>query len=465
MVSLQAAVAAMALSGVGQTVLLDFCADWCGPCRAMDPTVRALAAKGYPIRKVNVDDHPDLKRQYGVSSIPCFVMLVNGREVDRVIGGTSLSRLERMCLAGRQQPAQWKPRRGDQVAADNRLVAASVRLRIADPKGHSCGSGTIIDARAGEALILTCGHIFRESRGNGKIEIDMFGPASVERIPGRLISYDLERDIGLVAVRAAGPVCAVRVAPLEYKLAPGNSVVSVGCNNGDRPSVRPSRVASLNKFLGPANIQVEGLPVEGRSGGGLFSDDGRIIGVCNAADPTDGEGLYAALASIHAELNKAGLAFICRGEAERVASRSPRAALVSVTPPPMPRKMPRPESPPATGEFPVQPVAVVSPNPPRLGADEQAALEEIRRRLQEGAEVVCVVRPRNNPAAKSEIIMLDKASPAFLAQLAAETEAQHSRQLTSLAVPRKRSVASGSADTASKWAGSTTAWRPRSTKR
>ena len=55
MVSLQAAIAAIALSGVGQTVLLDFYTDWCGPCRAMNPTVQSLMKAGYPVQRVNKD--------------------------------------------------------------------------------------------------------------------------------------------------------------------------------------------------------------------------------------------------------------------------------------------------------------------------------------------------------------------------------------------------------------------------
>ena len=58
MVTLQVAFAAMALSGVGQTVLLDFYSDSCGPCREMNPTVQALINAGYPVQRVNVDQEP-----------------------------------------------------------------------------------------------------------------------------------------------------------------------------------------------------------------------------------------------------------------------------------------------------------------------------------------------------------------------------------------------------------------------
>ncbi len=459
MVSLQVAVAAVALSAAGQTVLLDFSADWCGPCRAMDPTIQALVAKGYPVQKINIDQHPELKQKYGVSNIPCFVMLVDGREVDRVVGGTSFSRLEQMCRAGTDRPARaaspapvtlastvststpsptpsatrqqlatpgWTPRSRAASRTDRELIAASVRLRIGDATGHSCGSGTIVDARGGEALILTCGHIFRDSKGTGRIEVDLFGTGAPQRVAGRLISYDLGSDVGLVAVRVSGPVQTARVAPPNYKVVSGGSVVSVGCNNGRQPTARHSRVASINKYLGPPNLQVNDQPVEGRSGGGLFSEDGLLIGVCNAADPSDREGLYAALASIRAELDKAGLSCVYNpvapspGPAQPGSVAAPLAALVSVTPPTMSKQMPAPGA-----------TAVAQP----LRADEQAALDEIHRRLQEGAEVICVIRPRNNPAARSEVIMLDRVSSAFLKQLAAEAGSQGSTHLTSFEIP------------------------------
>src|SRR5574340_800169 len=97
MVSLYAALTAMALSGAGPTVLLDFYSDSCGPCREMDPTVRQLTAAGYPVQRVNVEQNQALAARYGVRGIPCFVMLVDGREVDREIGKTSPLRLEQMC--------------------------------------------------------------------------------------------------------------------------------------------------------------------------------------------------------------------------------------------------------------------------------------------------------------------------------------------------------------------------------
>ncbi len=482
MVSLHAAIAVLALSGTGQTAMLDFYADWCKPCKAMNPTVQALIDKGYPVYKVNIDSNKALAAKFNVKTIPCFVMVVDGREVDRVTGGTTLSRLERMCKLSTpstttpNQPSfmlaqnkagavpsaiplpsaiakpfdGWGPQQQQQQPSspagisDAELLAASVRLRIEDADGHSCGSGTIIDSRGGEALILTCGHIFRDSKGKGKIEVDLFGPNGSQRVAGRLISYDSEvRDVGLVAIQTSGPIAAARVAPPGYRLARGAPVASVGCNNGDAPTVRRSQITSLDKFTGPPNIQVAGQPVEGRSGGGLFSNEGYVIGVCNAADPSDKEGLFAALGSIHAELDRSQLAFAYKSSGENSAA-APEATpaapvmLASNSLPSMPKQMPGTAELASLGSLP----GYAGETPIKLASHEQAALEEIRRSKKEGSEVIIIVRPRGNPNARSAVFELDSASPDFIKQLSAEAPRPDNkqRQETSMELASQRKV-------------------------
>ena len=69
--------------------MVDFWADWCGPCKMLTPTVEALAEQ-YGDRvvtgKVNVDEEPELARRFGIMSIPTVVFLKNGKEMERKVG-------------------------------------------------------------------------------------------------------------------------------------------------------------------------------------------------------------------------------------------------------------------------------------------------------------------------------------------------------------------------------------------
>jgi len=70
-------------------VLVDFYADWCGPCRMLAPTLERLAnefAGRVTIVKVNVDENPELASQFQVSSIPTLVVLVKGQVAGRTTG-------------------------------------------------------------------------------------------------------------------------------------------------------------------------------------------------------------------------------------------------------------------------------------------------------------------------------------------------------------------------------------------
>ena len=79
-----------------QPVLVDFWANWCGPCHAIAPTLEALADRfdgRATVGKVEIDENPDVAETYGIRSIPTLVVFQNGQEVKRFVGVTSATEL------------------------------------------------------------------------------------------------------------------------------------------------------------------------------------------------------------------------------------------------------------------------------------------------------------------------------------------------------------------------------------
>ena len=79
-------------------VLVDFNADWCGPCRMLKPVLDEIAAERTDVKvaSVNVDDESELAEAFGIRSIPCLVLVKNGQEVDRLIGLQSKDAIGRL---------------------------------------------------------------------------------------------------------------------------------------------------------------------------------------------------------------------------------------------------------------------------------------------------------------------------------------------------------------------------------
>lgn len=81
-----------------KTVLIDFYADWCGPCKMFSPIVESVAEENEDIKvvKIDVDNAQDLAIKYQVMSIPTIVVIKNGQEVNRNVGVVSKSQIVEM---------------------------------------------------------------------------------------------------------------------------------------------------------------------------------------------------------------------------------------------------------------------------------------------------------------------------------------------------------------------------------
>ena len=83
-------------------VLVDFYADWCGPCRTMAPILAELADQfegRFKVVKVNIENSRQITEQYNISSIPTLIIFKNGQESRQVVGALPKTELESMMQA------------------------------------------------------------------------------------------------------------------------------------------------------------------------------------------------------------------------------------------------------------------------------------------------------------------------------------------------------------------------------
>lgn len=454
-------------AAAADAVLIEFSSPSCGPCRAMQPVLQQLERSGVPVRHVNVETEPHLAERYGIRKTPTFVVVTAGREVSRLVGmqsarqlraalatdpsgphvptdsrvaapkqrgapQTQLTRIEdavgRATAAGATSHPSQTSNRGPSHAeampsrsvaeAVERARAATVRLRVHDGQGFGVGTGTVIDTHGDEALVLTCGHLFRETDGEGKIEVDLFVGGETKTVSGETVDFDAgDRDIGLVAIRPGFDVRPVAVVASNDGIQPGQAVFSYGCDRGADPTRQDTRITGIDKYnqhLDASNIEIAGAPVNGRSGGGLFDHQGRLIGVCNAADYEGDVGIYTGPRSVRWQLDRVQLSHLYRNprtdpgqpaggpESERLASRTDSPAPTPQLTPAAGGETPTPRSSTPTAAAPVGPAS--SAGPKTAGRGGRSA----------GREMIVIIRDRNDPAAGSSVLELDQPSDHLL---------------------------------------------------
>lgn len=420
--------AALRAEGSDSILLLAFTSEGCPACRALEPLISGLEQKQYPLRRVSPHDPAGsaLYDQYGIETMPSFVLLRGGVEQSRFISrGEDIQTVQNRLLTmfrnardvrtevtetGTPAPAAARSPKGSAGAAETRelsartenlekQLAATVRLRVSGGGNEAdCGTGTLIHTsvtdKTREGLVLTCGHLFRDSKGNAPVQVDLFRPETGETttVTGECVYYDDDLDIGFVGVPLPFEIEPVRIAPPGYVPRQGDRLVSIGCTSGEDPTIWEHAVKTTDqKYYQPKDrlknqqfyfIEVSNAPRSGRSGGGLFARTAQgqtyLVGVCNAGDPKSDEGYFLPSAVVYDQLYaNSNLTFVYRELMRGESSENENIQTVSFDEPPSGQTVPE---------------KIRQPNFESGGADARLSkLNELKRCVEEGAEVICIV--------------------------------------------------------------------------
>lgn len=343
---------------VGAATILDFHSQSCPPCRKMRPEMEILRRAKYPIQSIDVDQQPDWAERYQVSEVPTFIVVddqgnalarTKGYQPARQIADLYNQSQSRMAPANanahddadddhhavdeitddprRTEGAEITDRDATEQASNPLPWKTIVRFKIDDPHTRRIGfgSGTVIDSNDQESLILTCAHLFkiensprqyRPSEFPLPITVELFdgngrGPnmkvLPIQEIPGKVVDYNFATDVALVKIRPGRKLPFSKVVPSSWKPQANMSMTTVGCSLGKDPTAWTTRI--LRPVAQGPDPNYRGMeclhaPKQGRSGGGIFTADGYVAGVCDFATVYDNKGLYARPESIHAILDR-----------------------------------------------------------------------------------------------------------------------------------------------------------------
>lgn len=341
----------------GDIRMLYFTSPNCPPCRQMEPLIEEFMRQQYPISKIDAQQPSAWVQEFQVTSTPTAILLIGDQIFRRHSGLLTDQELVDWFIAAKavietrgqvnqglavnqpsaQPSAQLSAQsnawnaggdgssgarstaggagtmlvgtREPSSAPEELALNATVRLRVEDAEGFSFATGTIIHADGNEALVLTCGHVFRESQGKGIITADWnWNTSKPVSFPGKLIVYDADRiDVALLSIRCGQAMPVARLAPRQENLYVEQPVFSLGCDHGEPPTIRHTQLKRSALYNNARKFEIYGRPVDGRSGGGLFTTDGKLVGVCNAAAVDYDEGIYSALDNVYEMIEKSNL--------------------------------------------------------------------------------------------------------------------------------------------------------------
>ena len=338
-----------------------------------------------------------------------------------------------------QSPANEQPLSGLVLAA-----AATVRVQV---EGRSTeggravrevGTGTIIHSAPTETLVLTCAHFFLNLQKTGStVTVEVFENGEPQAFAATVLGGSHTLDLAVVRIVPKRVFPAIAIASTAPKVDPGLQLVSFGCDAGRPPGRLDTELIAVNRYLGADNLVCSKDPASGRSGGGLYTSSGTLVGVCSCADREKSQGLYMAWKSVQALIQELQLERVLEGAEEP--SQSPADDSESLVELDAAQEDVEPLL-----QEPAEEEAVTAAEPAAgmalefdpLATDTEGT-EEVA--VAAGPEVTIIIDEKT-PGSQKKVIVIPRATPWLMEMLTGEGRGEDSATSQRRAAPARRSA-------------------------
>jgi thiol-disulfide isomerase/thioredoxin/S1-C subfamily serine protease len=301
-------------------------------------------------------------------------------------------------------------------------AAATVRVKVTGKRLQDVGTGTIIHSTTGESIVLTCAHIFLGQQKDALVEVEMFQETKVVKFPAQVVSGDHNSDLAILKIRTTSQMPFVPVMSEPAAVTVNQALISFGCNKGGTPTSLATQVLEINKWKGPSNVTCEIDPVQGRSGGGLFTMDGELVAVCSAADREVKTGLYMSHNAIMDLLKRSKMEYVTvtrsvSGEDAAMAFQEGRSVRDGSSARPEVTADAVPANPAANPGFDVP--EETSPSKPEVAVVPEFE-DNMPTMAGNGTSVTVVIEPKG-PGGKKRTVVIPNATPWLIELLTGES--------------------------------------------
>ncbi len=301
------------------------------------PSLDQLKRLNYPVRTLDLTVAHDVATRYKIDSFPAYILINgSGEKLGQLMGGVESGGIKTKQLAEFYNLHRPKAVSASETKEPPLTIPAvvprpwetAVRIKVQYGSSVGFGSGTIISNSPTESIVLTSAGLLVGDWGSRAtdrtnfpaLSIDLFGgqlsrdkpgqfPCTKKDLPAELVAFDPYQDIALVRFHPGEILSASPIVQANWE-PNGEPLITTGCSYGNDVTAWDTTIFDFatrpTNFISEraAAIRCQTEPAPARSGGGLFTREGYLVGVLSWGEPSSRSGIYVGPSTIHNFLRK-----------------------------------------------------------------------------------------------------------------------------------------------------------------